>query len=88
MANLRENRDFKNLFASIKKRYEVGGVEDTTLEADVHTAIDNMITAIELGIGDEAFIGLFLPRFNRILERIPRAVLQKTARKNRFDRFY
>lgn len=68
MANLRENRDFKNLFASIKKRYEVGGVEDTTLEADVHTAIDNMITAIELGIGDEAFIGLFLPRFNRIFD--------------------
>jgi len=70
--NIQNNAEFKKLFKSIKERYDVGGEEDNTLESDMHECIANMITAIELGRGDEAFAGLFLPKMNRIFtKRLP-----------------
>jgi len=70
--NIQNNAEFKKLFKSIKERYDVGGEEDNTLESDMHECIANMITAIELGRGDEAFAGLFLPKMNRVFtKRLP-----------------
>ena len=66
--NIRGNKLFKELFESIKNRFDVGGEEDSTLYSDMIEAINNMITAIELGKSDEAFVGLFLPKMNRVYD--------------------
>lgn len=72
--NIQSNQEFKKLFQSIKQRFSEKGVEDESLYPDMIEAINNMITAIELGKGDEAFTGLFLYRLNRIFdERLPAA---------------
>jgi len=65
--NISSNPNFLNLFKSVKERYQKGISFDTDnqLKIDTRECIDNMITAIELGNNNEAFIGIFLPKMNR-----------------------
>jgi len=69
-SNIQNNSDFIKLFNGIKERYMKGVnfTDDPTLEGDTYDCINNMITAIELGSGDDAFIGLFLPKMNRMYD--------------------
>ena len=75
--NIENNTAFKQFFESIKKRYEEGGKEDDKLYGDTLECIANMIAAIELGRGDDAFCGMFLPKMNRVIRedfRAPAAI--------------
>lgn len=64
--NIENNAEFKKLFNSVKERYEKGAeLWSKELHVDTSEVIANMITAIELGKGDDAFVGVFLPKMNR-----------------------
>jgi predicted metal-dependent peptidase len=68
MINIANNKEFNTLFKKIKQSITEEGVEYSSLENDMIELFNNMIAAIELGKGDEAFVGMFLPKINRVYD--------------------
>lgn len=72
MSNINSNQKFRELFKSVKLRLKEQSTLDDKLKKDIDELLINIITAIELGNGDEAFVGLFIPKMNRYYDyRMP-----------------